>query len=75
VVLVVAPRLVLAAVAACLFIFGALLCFIAYKFLALRKQVSQLAKSMEGSLYSGSFKTSKPDIDVTDSDNTKIIYH
>ena len=74
-VLLMAPRLLLAAVAFCLLVFGALLCVVAYKFISLRKQIDQLAKSMEGSLFTASFKRPKPDIDVTESESSKIIYH
>ena len=74
-VLLLAPRLVLGAVAVVLLLFGALLSYVAYKFMMLRKQVNDLAKSVEGSLYTGSFRGSKPDIDISDPESTKIVYH
>jgi hypothetical protein len=74
-VVLVAPRLVLGAIAAVLLMLGFLFCYVAYKFMMLRKQMSAFAKSVEGSLYSGGFKSTKPDIDVTDLDSDKIVYH
>lgn len=79
-----APRLVLAVIAFCLLVFGGLFCYVAYKIVALRKQLNTLAKNFEGSVY-GPLKGSgpgnspysdKPDIDITDFENSKkIIYH
>lgn len=89
VVVLCAPRLVLGAIAFCLLVLGGLLCYVAYKVVALRRQINSLAKSFEGSMY-GSLRGSgfkgaansdklfgdKPDIDITDFENTKkIVYH
>ena len=81
IVVLLAPRFVLGAIAFCLLVLGGLLCYAAYKVIMLRKQINTLAKSFEGtlggSLY-GSGKTrgssidpfdSKPDIDITDFTN------
>lgn len=75
IVLLVAPRLVLGALAFCLLTLGIFLCYVAYKFVMLRKQINTLAKSMESSLYTGSFRTSKPDGDVIEIESGKIVYH
>ncbi len=75
VVLLVAPRLVLGALALCLLTLGIFLCYVAYKFVMLRKQINTLAKNMEGSLYGGAFRNSKSDSDVIEVDGDKIVYH
>jgi hypothetical protein len=75
VVLLVAPRLVLGALAFCLLTLGIFLCYVAYKFVSLRKQLNSLAKSMESSLYTGSFRTTKPEGDVIEIESGKIVYH
>jgi hypothetical protein len=75
IVLLVAPRLVLGAVAVCLLTLGLFLCYVAYKFVMLRKQISSLAKNMESSMYTGSFRAGKADGDIIEVDDGKIIYH
>jgi len=75
VVLLVAPRLVLGALAFCLLTLGVFLCYVAYKFVMLRKQLSTLTKSMETSLYGASFRAGKPDGDIIEVESGKIIYH
>ena len=69
------PRFFLTVLAVCFVAIGALLCYFAYKFMLLRKQLNSLAKNMEGSLYGSSFKRTKPDIEVLDADGEKIVYH
>ena len=74
-VLLLAPRLVLGALALGLLILGAVLCYVAYKFVMLRKQIGTLAKNLEGSMYSSSFRGSKLDPDIIEIEDNKIIYH
>lgn len=74
-VVLVAPRLVLGALAFLLLGIGALLCYVAYKFVAFKRRVETLAKNFEGSFQTSSFHSSKPDIDLTDLESKKIIYH
>lgn len=73
--LVVAPRLVMGVLAFGLVMFGVIFCYIAYKLVAFRRQVQSLTKSFEKSFSSGGFSGHKADIDITDSENTKIVYH
>lgn len=84
VVVLLAPRLVLGAIAFFLLVLGGLLCYVAYKIIALRRQIATLAKTFEGSVYgtvrgAGGEETQysdKPDIDITDFENSKkIVYH
>jgi uncharacterized membrane protein len=75
IVLLVAPRLVLGALAICLLTLGVFLCYVAYKFVMLRKQLNSLAKNMESSLYTASYKAGKPDGDIIEVQGEKIVYH
>jgi hypothetical protein len=75
VVLVAAPRLLLAAIAVCLVTLGALFCYVAYRFISIRKQINTLSKDFERSLYTGNFQDGKPDIDISEFENKKIILH
>jgi hypothetical protein len=75
VVLVAAPRLLLASIAVCLVTLGVLFCYVAYRVISLRKQINTLSKDFERSLYTGSFHSGKPDIDISDFENKKIIMH
>ena len=69
------PRLFLTAIAVCLVGLGALFCYLAYKFIMLRKQLGSLAKSMESSLYGSSFRSRKADTEFTEIDKDTIVYH
>lgn len=94
IVVLVAPRLVLGAIALFLLALGGLFCYVTYKIIALRRQINTMAKNFEGSLYGslrgsgmggsgmggsgakGSPFSDKPDIDITDFENSKkIVYH
>jgi hypothetical protein len=85
IVVLIAPRFVLGAIAFCLLALGALLCYAAYKIIMIRRQINTLAKNFEGSLYgslrgAGSSFGTKPDIDISDFANggessKKIIVH
>jgi hypothetical protein len=84
VVVLLAPRLLLGAIAFCLLALGGLLCYVAFKIVSLRRQLNVMAKNFEGSLYGsmrgsgvkGSPFSDKPDIDITDFENSKkIVYH
>jgi uncharacterized membrane protein YfbV (UPF0208 family) len=83
-VVLLAPRLVLGALALCLLALGGLFCYVAYKIVAIRRQINSLAKNFEGNIYGsmrgsglkGSPFSDKPDIDITDFENSKkIVYH
>lgn len=74
-VVLVAPRLVLGALAFLLLGIGALLCYVAYKFVVFKRHIEGLAKNFEGTFQASAFHTGKPDIDVTELESKKIIYH
>ncbi len=72
---VVAPKLILGIAAAFIVALGAIFCYIAYKFIGLRKQFRNLAKNFQGPMYEGDFTSEKPDIDITELEEKKIVYH
>ncbi len=71
----VAPKFVLGVIAFCLVMFGAIFCYIAYKLLAFRRQVQNLTKNFERGFSSSGFAGHKADIDITDIESKKIVYH
>lgn len=74
-VVLVAPRLVLATIAFCLLMVGAVCCYVAYKLVAFRRQIQSLTKSFESSFQSPGFHSRKPDIDITELEGKKIVFH
>ncbi len=70
-----APRLVLATIALCLLVVGGVCCYVAYKLVAFRRQVQALTKTFEGSFQASGFHSRKPDIDITELESKKIIFH
>ena len=75
IVLLIAPKLVLGALAFCLLTFGALMCYATYKISMFRKQVNTLAKNMESSFFTAGMRGSKPDIEVSEESESKIVFH
>jgi hypothetical protein len=98
VVVIAAPRLVMWTVALFLLSLGALLCYLTYKILMVKRQLNRFAKSFEdsvmagfkdgavfrsgsaseGDLFSDNLASDKPDIDITDLNETggkKIVFH
>lgn len=75
IVVLAAPRLVLGALAFVLLGLGLLLCYIAYKFVIFKRHVQELTKNFEGSFPGTTFQTNKKDIDLTDLESKKIIFH
>ena len=73
--LLIAPKFVLGAIAFCLVMFGAIFCYIAYKLLAFRRQVQNLTKNFERGFSASGFTSHKADIDITDIESKKIVYH
>ncbi len=75
VVIIVAPKFVFGAVAALLFVFGAALCYVAYRVIKFKRQLNEMAKNFERDFASQGFPMDKPDIDITEPDSKKIVYH
>ena len=74
-VVIAAPKLVFGAIAFVLLSLGMLLCYVAYRVMRLKRQLSDMAKDLEKRFYVQSFPMDKPDIDVTDIESKKIILH
>lgn len=72
---IVAPKLVLGIAAAFIMVIGGALCYLAYKIIGLRKQFKTLAKNFQGPMYGENFSSEKPDIDITEFEEKKIILH
>lgn len=73
VLVILAPRLIIAALAGLLLFVGALLCFIAYKFIQFQKKVIDLSKQMESKVRSNSFEIRpNPNNEV---EPKKVVFH
>ena len=72
---VVAPKLILGIAAMFIIAIGAVFCYLAYKVIGLRKQLRTLAKNFQAPMYDTNFTSEKPDIDITDFEEKKIVYH
>jgi len=70
-----APRLLIGALAAVLFLIGGLLCFLAWKFVQFKRQLTNFAKDLEGRIQVQAFHMKEPKITVSDTEEKKIIYH
>lgn len=75
IVVLLAPRLVLGAIAFVLLGLGLLLCYVAYKFIVFKRHVQELTKNLEGAFPGSGFQGHKKDIDLTDLESKKIIFH
>jgi hypothetical protein len=74
-IVVFAPKLLLGAIALILFMLGAFLCFVAWKFMQFRQHLSRLAKDLEGKIQVQAFHVQNGDIEVTERDSKKVIFH
>ena len=72
---VAAPRLIIAAIAGVLLFVGALLCFIAYKFVQLQKRFTTMSKDMESRFQMHSFEIRPSPQEKGDVDSKKIVFH
>jgi hypothetical protein len=75
-VIILAPKFFLAAISTLLILMGALLCFVAWKFICLKKQFSKFAQDIQNSVEVRSFHVPGDEIDITEPpDSKKILYH
>jgi len=74
-VVVFAPKLLLAAVAVILFMLGAFLCFVAWKFIQFKQHLSRLAKDLEGKIQVQAFHVQNGDSEIVDPESKKVIFH
>lgn len=71
-----APKFFLAAVASFLVFLGIAACYIAWKFMTLKRHVSKLAKEFQNSVEVRAFHVqNNDDIDITEFDNKKNYLH
>ncbi len=70
-----APRLLIAAIATVLFLVGGLLCFVAWKFMQFKRQLTTLARDLEGRIQVQAFHVKDPKSPFPDDEEKKIIYH
>ncbi len=74
-VVLVAPKLVFGAVALVLLTVGLLLCYVAYRVIQFKRQLSELVKGLEKRFTVQGFPIERPDIDITEIDSKKIVFH
>lgn len=76
-IIIFAPRFFLAAVSMLFILMGALLCYVAWKFMRLKKQFAKFAQDIQSSVEIRPFDVRSDDIDITetDPDTKKILYH
>ncbi len=71
-----APKLFLAAVGTFFVMLGVVACYIAWKFLSLKRHVSKLAEEFQNGVDIRAFQVqNSDDIDITEPDSKKIYYH
>jgi membrane protein implicated in regulation of membrane protease activity len=72
----VAPKFFLAAVGTFFVLLGGVACYITWKFLSFKRQVSKLAEEFRNGVDVRAFQVQNTDdIDITEPDNKKIYYH
>jgi Flp pilus assembly protein TadB len=71
-----APKLFLAAVGSFFVLIGVATCYIVWKFMSFKRNLSKLAEEFKNSVDIRTFKVkNSDDIDITESDSKKIFYH
>lgn len=70
-----APRLLVAAIATVLFLVGGLLCFVAWKLVQFKRQLMNVARNLDGRIQVQAFQMKDSSGASTDEDDKKIIYH
>lgn len=71
-----APKFFLAAVAAFFVLLGVAACYVAWKFMAFKRQVSKMAQEFQHNVEVRAFQVQNhDDIDITELDSKKTYYH
>ncbi|MEN9845596.1 MAG: hypothetical protein RIS36_743 [Pseudomonadota bacterium] len=71
-----APKLFLAAVGALFVLLGGVACYITWKLLSFKRQISKLAEELRNGVDMRAFQVQNTDdIDITEPDTKKIYYH
>lgn len=74
-ILFLAPKFFLAAVSAFFILLGIAFCYVAWKVITLKKQVSRLAEELRSTVEIRAFQVQNDDIDITEMDAKKIFFH
>ena len=74
-VILIAPRFVMAVFAMFFIFLGVLFCYLAWKFMRFRKQLSSLTRELDGRIQVQAFHIRTPDTEPVEPDSKKIIYH
>ena len=74
-VLFLAPKFFLAAVSSFLILLGFAFCYVAWKLISLKKQVSRLAEELRNTVEIRAFQVQNDDIDISEIDSKKIFFH
>ena len=71
-----APKFFLAAVAAFFVLLGVAACYVAWKFMSLKRQISKMAQEFQHNVEARAFQVQNhDDIDITELDSKKTYYH
>jgi uncharacterized membrane protein YobD (UPF0266 family) len=70
-----APKFFLAAIAMFFVLLGVACCYVAWKFMSFKKHVQQMAESFQSSVDINAFNAQNDDIDITDTESKKILFH
>lgn len=70
-----APKFFLAAIAMFFVLLGVACCYIAWKFMSFKKRVQKMAEQFQSSVDINAFNIQNDDIDITESDSKKILFH
>lgn len=75
VVVIIAPRLILGALAALFIFIGVLGCYVAWKISQFKKKLQEMAQQVEVQYHSEAARTRHPDVELGESDYKKIVFH
>jgi len=71
-----APKLIIAAIAALFFLVGSVCCYLAWKFVRFKRQLTSFTRSLEGRVQVHAFRGNPRDqVIEVETEEKKIIYH
>lgn len=74
-VVIIAPRLILGALASLFIFVGVLACYVAWKISQFKKKLQKMAEQVEVHYHSEATRTHRPDVELNESDYKKIVFH
>jgi hypothetical protein len=75
VVVMLAPRLILGAIASIFILIGILGCYVAWKISQFKKKLQEMAQQVEVQYHSETARTHHPDVELSESEYKKIVFH